>query len=231
MTFLKSYSFSAVGFNFLLTCITMLWSPIAHSAAFAMIDGLMGKKVRACRGTHALVLMEWCRVATAQSVINPGILGVNVLTESLFSAAAVAISYGALLGRASGTQLLWLTMIQVFFFHCLDRTTTDMKVADIGGSLGIHAFGAYFGLAASLAISAGKKYGKVELSLSPERRAVCSVHLKRECVFCVRVGVSSRASQVPVVVLERRFCNGWNPHPLDLLAQLCSRSGSKPGHP
>lgn len=45
MTFLKSYSFSAVGFNFLLSCITVLWSPIAHSVAFAMVDKFLDHKV------------------------------------------------------------------------------------------------------------------------------------------------------------------------------------------
>jgi len=72
------------------------------------------------------------------------------LLNGNFAVAAVLISFGGLIGKTSPTQLLVLTLVElvcycgnkVFFLNGL------LGLADCGGTIIIHVFGAYFGLAA-----------------------------------------------------------------------------------
>ena len=73
------------------------------------------------------------------------------------------ISFGAVLGVASPVQLLVMIILEIVFYkvnvlsslHVLIHHNqlnawillTKLEISDIGGSLVIHAFGAYFGLA------------------------------------------------------------------------------------
>lgn len=67
--------------------------------------------------------------------------------------ATVLITFGALLGLASGTQLLFISIIEAAVGCVNMYIMTDIyKVADIGGSIGIHTYGAYFGLGVSTAM-------------------------------------------------------------------------------
>lgn len=63
------------------------------------------------------------------------------------------ISFGAVLGKATPTQMLWLSFFMVPLYaanqHMVEKV---FKAFDIGGSVSIHAFGAYYGLAASLMV-------------------------------------------------------------------------------
>ena len=64
-----------------------------------------------------------------------------------FGAGAVLISFGVILGKCSIFQLWVMTTIEVFFY-CLNEAILIeiFKVFDIGGSMVIHIFGAFFGL-------------------------------------------------------------------------------------
>lgn len=68
-----------------------------------------------------------------------------------FGAAAVLISFGALLGKINLFQL-WVVATFEMVFFCLNEAILIeiFKVNDIGGSMVIHTFGAYFGLACSM---------------------------------------------------------------------------------
>lgn len=61
------------------------------------------------------------------------------------------ISYGALLGKIGLFQLWILTTFEMFFY-CINEAilTKIFLVNDVGGSMVIHIFGAYFGLSATL---------------------------------------------------------------------------------
>lgn len=64
------------------------------------------------------------------------------------------ISYGAVLGKATPTHLLWMTVSEVVAFSIAGYLIDHVfHTADLGGSIAIHAFGAYFGLTVSLFLS------------------------------------------------------------------------------
>ena len=64
------------------------------------------------------------------------------------------IAFGAVLGKATPTQILWLTFFMIPIYALNQQlVAVTFKAFDIGGSITIHAFGAYFGLAASLMLS------------------------------------------------------------------------------
>ncbi|XP_032518087.1 ammonium transporter Rh type B-B isoform X1 [Danaus plexippus] len=80
------------------------------------------------------------------------------LLEADIMSATVLITFGAVLGLASGLQLLLIAIIEVAvgcfnFWVVADK----LQAADVGGSIAIHAFGAYFGLGVSFALHLGKK--------------------------------------------------------------------------
>jgi len=72
---------------------------------------------------------------------------INLLTSD-FTSAAVLISFGAVLGKTSPLQLLIMAFLEVVFFSCNEYIgVVYFKAVDMGGSMFVHAFGAYFGLA------------------------------------------------------------------------------------
>ena len=58
---------------------------------------------------------------------------------------------GAVLGKASPFQLLIIAFFELIFYSCNEALNIHVfMAADIGGSMIIHTFGAYFGLAVSV---------------------------------------------------------------------------------
>lgn len=75
------------------------------------------------------------------------------MVGSDFAAATVLITMGALLGRVSHFQLIIVAFFEVMFYSANEALNIHvLKAADIGGSMLIHTFGAYFGMAASLVL-------------------------------------------------------------------------------
>ncbi|KAM4529316.1 ammonium transporter Rh type A [Fundulus diaphanus] len=65
-----------------------------------------------------------------------------------FSTATVLISFGAVLGKTSPVQLLIMTILEITIFSINEHLVASvLKANDVGASMIIHAFGAYFGLA------------------------------------------------------------------------------------
>uniref|UniRef100_A0A3P9J6R5 Ammonium transporter Rh type A n=1 Tax=Oryzias latipes TaxID=8090 RepID=A0A3P9J6R5_ORYLA len=65
-----------------------------------------------------------------------------------FSTATVLISFGAVLGKTSPVQLLIMTILEITIFSINEHLVANILSAnDVGASMIIHAFGAYFGLA------------------------------------------------------------------------------------
>ncbi|NXU49263.1 RHAG protein, partial [Turnix velox] len=70
-----------------------------------------------------------------------------------FSTATALISFGAVLGKTSPVQMLILTVLEITLFSCNEHLVTEIfQATDVGASMTIHAFGAYFGLAATLVL-------------------------------------------------------------------------------
>lgn len=72
------------------------------------------------------------------------------MLEAEFGAAAVLISMGAIVGKCSLFQLFGMASINIFFYT-LNRwiVFNIFKATDIGESMTIHTFGAYFGVITS----------------------------------------------------------------------------------
>merc|ERR1711968_347145 len=86
----------------------------------------------------------------------PVIIDVANLIHALFASGAVMVSFGAVLGRTVPSQLLVMTFFAVTCFHFNEWLGAgELKAIDMGGSMFVHTFGAYFGLACSLMLHRG----------------------------------------------------------------------------
>ncbi|CAG5131862.1 unnamed protein product [Candidula unifasciata] len=119
MTFLKDYGFSSVGVNLLVSAVCIQWAAIVKG--FIHADILAGEKFH---------------------------IGVEQMVTYDFATATVLISFGAVLGKTSPIQLLVMGIIEILLAQLNEYVGVDLlHVRDIGESMFIHMFGAYFGLA------------------------------------------------------------------------------------
>ena len=85
------------------------------------------------RLTYSLLIRTFCSLITSE-----------------FAAATVLITYGAVLGKVSRLQLLVIGILEIVFYAINELIAIEfLKFSDAGGSIIIHSFGAYFGLALS----------------------------------------------------------------------------------
>jgi ammonium transporter Rh len=141
MTFLKAYGLGAVGLTLFLTMIAMQANIALEFAMRALY-------------THE---EDW-----------PAPVTMAVLIDAEFAAATLLISFGALIGRASPLQMLGLTLSQAVFyaFNKVILVLGYIEAEDVGGTITIHMFGAYFGLAASYALGAPEDDGAEQDKIS-----------------------------------------------------------------
>ncbi|VDD85449.1 unnamed protein product, partial [Enterobius vermicularis] len=125
MTFLRRYGYSAVSINMLLSCFVIQWGIIV-------------------RGFWSEHFAEH-----GKFVIN-----VNSLLTADFAAAVILITMGAMLGKLSPSQYVILSLIETPVALTTEHIVIEyFKANDVGGSMIVHAFGAYFGLACSAAFN------------------------------------------------------------------------------
>jgi hypothetical protein len=154
MTFLRKFGYAAVIFTLFVSVFAVQWGMLAIG---------FGETVHAGSWDSRILL-------TSQSLI-----------DGLFCAGSVMIAFGALIGKVccirvslflpfhmdrsergvvcSCVQVSFQSMTVLAFFqvifYAINYTVVAkyLHVADIGGSLSIHLFGAYFGLTASAVLS------------------------------------------------------------------------------
>jgi ammonia channel protein AmtB len=87
----------------------------------------------------------------SEDTLWPMPLAVSTFIDGEFAAATLLISYGAVIGRATPLQLVTMALSQSFFyaFNKVVLVLGFWGAEDVGGSMTIHMFGAYFGLAVS----------------------------------------------------------------------------------
>merc|ERR1711871_828775 len=149
------------------------------STACAAVMGSVDESVAVCTYYPKVGVEESC-VATEQDecVLTPGedcsvyqphctytapvdspapvIIDVTNLIHALFASGAVMISFGAVLGRTSPSQLMVMTFFGVTCFHFNEWIGAgELKAIDMGGSMFVHMFGSYFGLACSFMLHRG----------------------------------------------------------------------------
>ena len=77
-------------------------------------------------------------------------MDMETILQADFCAASILISFGAIIGKCSMFQLFTFASIEVCFYALNKAIITEIfKAEDMGGSMIIHVFGAYFGLAAT----------------------------------------------------------------------------------
>jgi len=122
MTFLHKYSFSSIGFNFLLACLSLQYS--------ILINGFF----------HNLFEDHWENIT----------LDIQSLITGDFAAGTILISFGAILGKVDGWALIIMTLFELVFYAINESIgVIKYKAVDMGGSMYVHTFGAFFGLAVS----------------------------------------------------------------------------------
>ena len=134
MTFLKKFWFSSLGMNFWLAALTLQW--------YILVQGFF----------YCVLTDNW----TYKIAIH-----IDSFISGDFAAASVLICFGALLGKVSFNQMTIIALIQLVFYT-LNETLALVwfKVVDVGGSMLIHTFGAYFGLTVSFFITNKKTLAK-----------------------------------------------------------------------
>jgi ammonium transporter Rh len=124
MTFLKKYSWSAVSKNFLIAAWTIQLSLLVNGFWKAVLSDDWSKKIE---------------------------LDLHKLIDADFAAGSILIAFGAVLGKLHFTQYLVMATIQTIIYGLQMNICFNSFIAnDLGGSISIHLFGAYFGLTVAL---------------------------------------------------------------------------------
>uniref|UniRef100_A0A7N8X524 Ammonium transporter Rh type A n=1 Tax=Mastacembelus armatus TaxID=205130 RepID=A0A7N8X524_9TELE len=94
--------------------------------------------------------LQWGLLMQGIWHMDHGKIKVNIfkIINADFSTATVLISFGAVLGKTSPVQLLIMTILEITIFSINEHLVASiLKANDVGASMIIHAYGAYFGLA------------------------------------------------------------------------------------
>jgi len=95
-------------------------------------------------------------------------ISMQSIINAEFSAAALLISFGALIGRTTPLQMCLISISEALFY-ALNKVFIVfglLKAEDVGGTLTIHMFGAFFGLAVSYALGPQEKKSAVNNTAS-----------------------------------------------------------------
>jgi len=125
MTFLHHHGWSAVGFNMMIAVLTVQMALLWNGF--------------------------WHHVYESHFELIK--LDVKSLITADFAAGAVLITFGALLGKVSPLQLLVIAVIETAVFGGNEMVgAKHFGAVDMGGSIFVHTFGAYFGLGAAFVL-------------------------------------------------------------------------------
>ena len=144
MTFLRWYGLGAVGLTMFITCL----------------------------GLEVAMLVEPLFAAGGLSAkVN---VGLGALLNADFAVAAFLISFGGLIGKVGPSQLVLLVVCEAVCY-CANKQlvlTRWLNIADCGGTIVIHMFGAYFGLAASFVLGRPSSMAKEAASAASDVSAL-----------------------------------------------------------
>lgn len=120
MTFMHNGSFSATGHTFFIGALILQFAILTNGF--------------------------WHNVHTGHW--NTIDLDITTLIKADFACGAILITFGALLGKVSPTQLLLIGVMECGIFSMNEYIgALHFGAVDMGGSIFVHTFGAYFGLA------------------------------------------------------------------------------------
>jgi len=143
MTFLHKYGFSSIGYNFLIAAFTIQWALLMNGMMHGAFEG-WPKTCPIPMGVGEAT--RWCIQ-----------LDIKELIKADFAAGAVLITFGAVLGKTTPLQMLIVATLELVFYALNESIGAGIfEAVDMGGSIFVHTFGAYFGLALSYVISSSK---------------------------------------------------------------------------
>merc|ERR1711871_1562516 len=127
MTFLKKYGMSALSLNMMVAVFAIQWHILVNGLVHKIFDGSTDTKIT---------------------------IGITQFITGDFAAAVILITFGALIGKVTWLQMMIITFFEIIFFSLNENINLKyFKTADVGGSVTVHMFGAYFGLACSMVLS------------------------------------------------------------------------------
>jgi len=133
MTFLHKYAWSSLGYTMFISALTIQLAILIVNFFHMVVEGKM----------HTIKM-------TVESLIAGD-----------FACGAVLISFGAVLGRLTPTQLVVMAVFELIFYGANEAIcVVEVQAVDMGGSMYVHTFGAYFGLACSMALGVPKNGAK-----------------------------------------------------------------------
>lgn len=122
MTFLRLHSWTSIGVNFLVSVVVIQTYIVAS-----------GFWKCAFKGEWEMIEIDMEKMVTAE-----------------FCVGAALISFGGVLGKLSPVQVMVMTTVETWFYTLNEALFLyGLSAVDLGGSMVIHAFGAYFGLMVS----------------------------------------------------------------------------------
>ena len=128
MTFLRWYGLGAIGLTMMITCIGIETSIIGQAVVAALTGGGASFEV-----------------------------DMMVILQANFAVAAFLISFGALIGKVNPAQLVIMVVCESVFYTMNKFMLEEfIEISDVGGTVVIHMFGAYFGLVIALMLGAPK---------------------------------------------------------------------------
>ncbi len=131
MTFLKKSGFSSVGLTLLFGAFCIEWS--------LLTNGFFEK----------VFTNEWK---------HPIELTIKSMIDADFATAAILITYGGVIGKCTPSQFLVVVALETIFYSLnMQIYYRELQAVDMGGSVVIHTFGAYFGIILSTVLSRGMK--------------------------------------------------------------------------
>jgi len=152
MTFLRQAQLSTILYNWIVSVWAMEWAILSVGFWNQVIHG----------GDEAMTL-EKIPISLESMVIGD------------FGAAAAMITYGCVLGKCNLQQLFFLVFWQMVFYGLNAAIGFNIiGSTDMGGSMFIHAFGAYYGLAATYFFQ-GKRAEASKNAKSDYNSEVCAL--------------------------------------------------------
>jgi len=123
MTFIKTQSWSALAFNWIISAWALEWAILSTGFFHQLFHDGVKHKIS---------------------------IDLSHMIMGDFGAGAAMITFGAILGKVNLQQLFFLVWWEMIFYGINEAICVNkFKVTDAGGSILVHTFGAYFGVAAT----------------------------------------------------------------------------------
>lgn len=152
MTFMDKFGWSATGFTFLFSIMAAQWDILLFGFFHQLYNA--GQQ-----------MTSWSRIE----------INITSLINADYCAMTVMVSFGAVMGKLTYTQMLVVTFFECIIFACNEMVVHHaLGAVDAGGTMFIHAFGAYFGLMLSFVLG---NTGKGPSMMNPSYHSGVSVML------------------------------------------------------